>query len=141
MAPEVERLVAHIRRTISGLEAAKLENEYEYSCIPLCIIDAVFSMGVRYESTRRTVREFCAKHQWEMSRSEAVVEHTVSELVQILAPFENQFESIDVFRNKQRTSSRSGITKAESVYRFSKLFSDARSKRFLMLSGAAKIHD
>jgi hypothetical protein len=77
-------------------------------------------MGVRYESTRRTVREFCAKHHWEMSRSEAVVEHRVGELVEILEPFESRFESIDVFRNKQRTSSRSGITKAESVYRFSK---------------------
>jgi hypothetical protein len=136
MAPEVERLVAYIRRAISGLEAAKLENEYEYSCVPLCIIDAVFSMGVRYESTRRTVREFCTKHRWGISRSEAVIEHTVSEFLQILAPFENQFESADVFRNKQRTSSRSGITKAESVYRFAKTlqryeietFSDALSR-------------
>src|SRR5215470_10096832 len=81
MAPEVERLVAYIRRTISGLEAAKLENEYEYSCVPLCIIDAVFSMGVRYESTRHTVREFCTKHRWGISRSEAVIEHTVSEFL------------------------------------------------------------
>src|SRR5205823_5748989 len=45
-------------------------------------------------------------------------EHTISELLAILAPFEKRFEAVDVFNNKQRTSPRSGITKAEAVYRF-----------------------
>ncbi len=33
--------------------------EYGYHNLPLCIIDAIFSIGVNYASTENTVKRFC----------------------------------------------------------------------------------
>ena len=35
------------------LGSIDLDREYGYSHLPLCVIDAVFSMGVRYSSTQK----------------------------------------------------------------------------------------
>ena len=37
----------------------ELGEEYGYASLPLCVIDAVFSIGVRYTSTENTVARFC----------------------------------------------------------------------------------
>lgn len=41
------------------LADARLSDEYYYHSLPLCVIDAVFSIGVKYSSTRNTVERFC----------------------------------------------------------------------------------
>jgi hypothetical protein len=115
---DVERLVSYIECNIHGLENDRLDNEFDYASLPLCIIDAVFSLGAHYESTRHTVRGFCQAHGWEMSAAKDGIEHTTSELISILEPYSTDFERRNPFDNRQRTSSRSGITKAEAVYRF-----------------------
>jgi hypothetical protein len=38
--------------------ALVLGDEYGYSNVPLCVIEAVFSIGVRYASTKKTVLRF-----------------------------------------------------------------------------------
>jgi hypothetical protein len=83
--------------------------------LPLCAIDAVYSIGVRYESTERTVGDFCKWSHWNYDQ-----EYTVPEFIHLLGPFDGEWEKLakEVFRNRQRTSSRSGILKAEAVYRF-----------------------
>jgi hypothetical protein len=118
---DVHRLVAHIRNKIPKLETIRLENEFEYASVPLCIIDAIFSLGVRYESTRRTVRQFCKTQGWQLSRTTNFAEPTTSDLICVLEPFSRRFEEANPFKNKQRTSPRSGITKAEAVYRFAQI--------------------
>lgn len=119
---DVERLVAYIRRTLTDLNAPPSDAAYEYASCPLCIIDAVFSIGVRYESTERTVTDFCARYSWEKEGRGRAKEHTTSDFLRILEPFENRWEQMaeTVFRNRQRTSTRSGILKAEATYRFTK---------------------
>jgi hypothetical protein len=114
--------VVHIRRTITDLGVPSPDAAYQYSSLPLCAVDAVFSLGVRYESTERTVNEWCARYHWAKDRSLASEERTTSEFTAILQPYENRWEDManEVFRNRQRTSARSGILKAEAVYRFSK---------------------
>jgi hypothetical protein len=120
--PEIDKLVAYIRGTLTDLNAAPTDAAYEYASVPLCVIDAVFSIGVRYESTERTVTDFCTRHQWQRDGRGKVKEHTVSEFVRVLEPYENRWEAMadNVFRNRQRTSSRSGILKAEATFRFAK---------------------
>jgi hypothetical protein len=128
----IEALVAHIRRNLGDLNISMPGGEYEYSALPLCVTDAVFSLGVRYESTERTVRELCERYGWEMSRKLASAELTMSDFLKILQPYENRWEDMarDVFRNHQRTSSRSGILKSEAVYRVCKILQDHGAETF-----------
>lgn len=122
-AQNVSELAAHIRRTLDDLHTSLADAAYEYASLPLCVIDAVFSIGVRYESTERTVRDFCVRHHWQKDgRARESEEHTISEFLQILQPYENRWDEMarELFHNRQRTSSRSGILKAEAVYRFCK---------------------
>lgn len=100
-----------------------LEAAYEYASLPLCVIDAVFSLGARYESTERTVQDWCKRYGWRVARGEGREEHRVTDFLNILQAYENRWDDIarDVFANRQRTSTRSGILKAEAVYRFSKV--------------------
>ncbi len=52
-----ENLADYIEAT--GLEPLPLPSEFYYPSLPLCIIDAVYSIGVTYTSTRKTVIRFC----------------------------------------------------------------------------------
>ena len=119
---DVDRLVAYIRRTLTDLNAPPTDAAYEYASLPLCVIDAVFSIGVRYESTERTVTDFCARYRWQRDGRGRENEHATSDFLGILLHYENRWEDMakDVFRNRQRTSTRSGILKAEATFRFAK---------------------
>jgi hypothetical protein len=116
---QLDALVRSIRDKLGDLNDVHPDAEYEYSSLGLCVIDAVFSIGARYESTERTVRDFSDRFGWALAR-DAGPEHATTEFLDILAPYDNRWEqlAIEVFRNRQRTSARSGILKAEAVFRF-----------------------
>ncbi len=120
---DVERLVLHLRKALGDLARPQPEGEYQYSSLALCVVDAVYSIGVRYESTWRTVSDFARRQSWEVDRKKANREVEVTDLLRILRPYENRWEqmAIEIFRNSQRTSRRSGILKAEAVYRFAQV--------------------
>ena len=63
-----------VRRNIPNLAAARLGKEYEYHSLPLCVIDAVFSIGVRYRNTQKAVDAWCASQtpEWTISRTFAM---------------------------------------------------------------------
>ena len=42
-----------------NLNNARLGEEYYYNSLPLCVIDAVFSIGVKYTSTKNVILRFC----------------------------------------------------------------------------------
>ena len=54
-AMKLSELVAAAARTKLNLANATLSDGHYYASLPLCVIDSVFSIGARYESTRRTV--------------------------------------------------------------------------------------
>jgi hypothetical protein len=119
---QVEMLLAHIGRTLCDLNVPPSDDAYHYPSLAHCLIDAVYSIGVAYESTQRTVRQFCRWSGWPILQTNGIKERTISELLEILQPYENRWEVManDVFKNRQRTSTRSGVLKAEAVYRFAK---------------------
>jgi hypothetical protein len=59
---DVERAVAHASQVLS-LAGASLPHEYSYSSLSLCVIDAVYSIGVRYEDVQAVVRRYCPVFQ------------------------------------------------------------------------------
>lgn len=58
---ELQKIVDFLE-TEFDLENVELPDEYYYTCLPLCLLDAVFSIGVTYSSTRNTVRRYCDKY-------------------------------------------------------------------------------
>ena len=81
---DIDHLVAHIRQRLGDLNIAAPGGEYHYASLPPCVIDAVFSLGVRYESVQRTVREWCARYGWQMERSCTAQERKMSDFLQVL---------------------------------------------------------
>lgn len=119
---EVDRLVQHIRETLGNLDAPLPDNEW-YSSLALCVIDAVYSIGVRYESVQSAISNFCWWAHWEKDLPKAPREYTISEFFALLEPFNRDWDQIadEVFSNRQRTSPRGGILKAEAVFKFAKV--------------------
>lgn len=107
---------------LTNLEQAE---EYGYHNLPLCIIDAVFSIGVNYASTENTVKRFCDYFGITRLREKELAlpseQLSVSEFLQFHDGLTLLELAEKVYKNKQRTSTRNGILKAEAVYHFAKV--------------------
>jgi len=119
---DVDKLVAHVRKTLGNLDAPLPDDEW-YSSLALCATDAVYSIGVRYEAVQGSIRTFCRWAHWEKDLKRAPREYTISEFVTLLDSFNRDWEKMasDAFSNYQRTSTRGGILKAEAVFKFAKI--------------------
>ena len=93
-----------------------------YQNLPLCLLDAVYSMGVRYGSTRKVTARYAAYY----GAAGTNANHTVSEF---LKNIENaggtEIFAENVLNNRQRTATRNGILKSESC----KLIAEELRKR------------
>ena len=120
----VEQLLQYIQEVLPDLGNASLCDEDFYASLPLCVIDAVFSIGVRYEGTKRVVRNWCEAQKPQWKRIDRTPERptdapTVSEFLRITNGVSSDvLAGRDFFDNRQRTSTRHGILKAEAARRF-----------------------
>lgn len=118
--------ISKFSEEVLDLEKAKLPDEYYYTSVPLCVIDSVFSIGVRYEAVKNTVtryseyfglRPYRLNPDYPSLHEQQSVEHFLRSFDELgLEEFVHA-----VFKNRQRTSARNGILKAEAVYRFCKV--------------------
>lgn len=108
-----------------NLNDVELGNEYGYSSVPLCVSDAVFSIGVRYSSTENTVSRFCEffgiPKVSDSTTPDSSIPLSVSKLLKMYGEYGIDGMTEQVYRNKQRTSVRSGILKSEAVLRFNEV--------------------
>lgn len=113
---ELQKIVDFLE-TEFDLENVELPDEYYYTCLPLCLLDAVFSIGVTYSSTRNTVQRYCGKYEipcCDRTR-ELKSQHTISDLVRNIEGAGAADFAANILENEQRTSSRNGILKAQAV--------------------------
>ena len=103
------------------LESFELPSEYDYSCLPLCILDAVFSIGVKYKSVENVISRFCAKTGVLKYRDPSTEEYTVSAFCDYIDTTGIEAFENDILENHQRTSSKNGISKAEAVWQVAEL--------------------
>jgi hypothetical protein len=107
------------------LENLRIPDEYGYSSLPLCVIDAVFSIGVRYTSTKNTVDRFCNYFQVNQTSTvhppDISEQLSIREFLQINAEYSIEGMAKNIYRNLQRTSTKNGILKAEAVMMFSEV--------------------
>lgn len=87
-----------------------------YKSLPICILDAVFSIGVRYTSVVNVVNSYIGTFDLTISRTQAdETEHTIRDFLANVAKYDTIEDfSKNVLHNMQRTSSRNGILKAEA---------------------------
>jgi hypothetical protein len=112
----------------------QLEKDYFYNHLPLCVINAVWSISVKYEGVLNVVKKYCKRRKLDPYRSKELQENSqypdINEQESILV-FINymkqySFEELadNIFENHQRTSTKSGILKAEAVFRFAEVLSN-----------------
>ncbi len=103
-----------------GVYEISLPPEYFYKSLPLAIIDAVFSIGVTYTSTANTVRRFCENQTqpWAKHRNESGHEYTIKDFLSLVSCRPVDELAAYVYGNRQRTSAKNGILKAEAVNRW-----------------------
>lgn len=123
MNKDVDLLMAHVD-TVLELTNAKLSDEYCYQSLPLCVIDAVYSIGVRYGGVRNVVIRYCDFFGLPRIRPDRKI-FPSTDFQESISIFCDKFEACGlkllaeaVFHNRQRTSARNGILKAEAVYQF-----------------------
>lgn len=123
MTASDQKILAEYCRT--SLDFSKLTFDGYYQCLPLCVIDAVFSIGAHYTSTRNTVEKF-ARHFKLDSRLVEMVPPTKRQiplafLIETYDKYGVDYLTEEIYQNRQRTSTRNGILKSESVLRFSRI--------------------
>lgn len=117
-------VLAQVCDNLFDLTKARLSDAYYYSELPLCVIDAVFSIGVTYTSTQNTVLRYCDIFNlspYNYRRATITPIHTISDFISNMEAAGIPESATTIFQNHQRTSSRNGILKAEAVYRFAKI--------------------
>lgn len=90
--------------------------------LPLCVIEAVFSINSRYEATDNTVQRFCqaVNIPWRgpQRRPPIADQFSTVDLLQLYSQHTAQHLAVHVYGNEQMTSSRNGILKSEAVRQF-----------------------
>lgn len=107
-----------------NLEIQNTGYEFNYASLPLCVVDSVFSIGVKYESVTNVVKNLCNYFKIKAHYKDNAAFPQRSEQVSV-SEFRSMFKNltfeqiaVEIFKNKQRTSTRSGILKAEAVIKF-----------------------
>ena len=111
-----------------SLTTARLSDEYYYDSLPQCIIDAVYSIGVDYAGTRKTIIRYCDNKNIKRISDPLGVPsdiHTVNQLLSNITLHDNgDFGASSLFENRRRTSTRNGILKSEAVCRFATILAN-----------------
>lgn len=161
IAEEIKRLgnLKSLDR-VNKSEESILPKEYNYPCLPLCLIDAVWSIGAQYRAVQNVIDRYwrylassnmkgvSSSDSWEdAERCVLDNRHTIEDLIELFESLPNATNSPShiskeeaeanafadkVARNRQRTSTTSGILKAQAVLECAKVL-----KRF----GITKIDD
>lgn len=113
--------------SVLDLQNATLNDEYYYQSLPLCVIDSVFSIGVKYEGTKRTVIKYCDHYGLQRIKSDKESlpsrdnQESIDRLIEKMESEGTRFFAENIFRNRQRTSARKGILKSDAVLQFAKV--------------------
>lgn len=119
------------------LANARLSNAYYYQSLPFCIIDSIYSLGVRYGQVEKIVCHFSKKFNWQLFRQpgsgfpKKADQKKVSDLTKLFESVQSPEENLFNNRGYANPSAKKGrILKAELVRRFAIELKDAKIETF-----------
>lgn len=104
-----------------------LSETYFYNSVPLAVIDAVYSLGIRYATTKKVVASFCERagivrlREYGSAPIDTKDQFAISDFIQLVKLIGLDTITSDFFRSKNRTSTTNGILKSEAVLNFCKI--------------------
>ncbi len=115
--------VAVYAERVLPLATGSLGDEYHYQSLSLCVIDAVFSIGIRYGTVQKVVARYCEHTKQRRVRAGEILPLLANQ--ESITAFCNRPEQSDpalmakcVYSNHNLTSTKNGILKAEAVTKF-----------------------
>jgi len=128
---EINKIAEYFKENIQTIKP--LGKGYYYNHTSLCVINAVWSIGVKYEGVKNVVKKYYTKREFVPYRDnslrdlslypETTQQESISDFLEFMAQFSFKELADTIFVNHQRTSSTNGILKAEAVIRFAKVLS------------------
>jgi hypothetical protein len=122
-----------LRYCIEKLDLGRPDQfERYYSSVALCTFDAVYSINTKYEAVENALQRFCDHFKLEIRFPiKGLIPPTkaqmpVSEIYALIKDDRPERLARDIFQNRQRTSTRSGILKADACVRFLEVLNDFR---------------
>ncbi len=95
-------------------------NMYTEPSIVIGVIDSIFSIGTKYESTIKVVDRFIENIK--INRNED--DYTTKDFIRDFGTFNEEELANNVFKNRQRTSTVNGMLKAAAVKQIINIFND-----------------
>lgn len=111
---ELDQLTYRIEQLINT-ENTKLPAEYYYSSLSFCLTDAIFSMGVRYQSVQKVIENLSSAIDVPSFNRLSSKTFTLIDFSEFISNYNDQDLAKIIFKNRQRTSSTNGILKASAV--------------------------
>jgi len=69
----ISNVTSECLRIFADWRNYELPEEYNYSHLPLSVIDAIFSIGVNYYSVRNTINRFCQHYKIQKFQSHNIL--------------------------------------------------------------------
>lgn len=115
-AVEVKNLIAHSRAVLPLSYDPQFDVSELYHSIPLCVVEAVFSINATAESTANVVQRLCTHLGIpRLQKTPPLPELTISAFLSMYEGLGMATMAEKIYRNRQRTSVTNGILKAEAV--------------------------
>ena len=109
----MKNLTIQIKNKLNLLNG-QLGKEYFYSCIPLAVIDAIYSLRIRYKNVKVIVKRYADTYKVDKS-------HSISDLIKNIEAVGVENFANDVLGSNYKTAGRNPILKSEAVYEWAKI--------------------
>lgn len=122
-----------------------LPKEYYYASLPLCVVDAVFSIGIKYSQTEKVVQNVGRNLALQVFREygspiPSNEQPTISEFLRLLGP-DPERAAQTTFQDRHRTSATKGILKADAVMQFCSALASSGIERFADAGDERRLND
>lgn len=107
-----ERLAAVIRHLAHLEDEDGWKPAPKYDSVALAVLDSIWSIGVKYTGVLNVIARYTAAR---LQQGADPRQDTPEDLLSFIGQFRDAHAFADAVRNRQRTSSKSGILKAEAV--------------------------
>ena len=135
MINKYENKLAQSLDSSIDLDHIRLGQEFFYTCLPLCVIDAVYSINSKYPAVQNAISRFSSrtgikKYRPYGSSSIGCNSMRINEFLAFMDSYSDDDLAEIVFENRQRTSPTNGILKASAVRQFAQVLESSQVNCF-----------